>query len=168
MNMKDIAGYEGLYAITPYGEVWSYKRKRFLKPSTNTGGYFQVLLYKDGKRYCRFVHRLTAEAYLDNPENLPQVNHKDEVKTHNWISNLEWANAKYNNNFGTRNDRIAKAMINNPKRSHRIRCVETGEEFPSISECARNLGISQGNLSDHLHGRHKHVNGLHFILCESS
>ena len=88
--MKDIVGYEGLYAITSCGKVWSYLRKKFLKPADNGTGYLFVLLHKDGKVRNRYVHRLVAEAYLPNPENLPQVDHIDGNKMHNFLNNLQW------------------------------------------------------------------------------
>ena len=88
--MKDIKGYEGLYAVTSCGKIWSYKNKKFLNPSTNKKGYFQVVLYKNGKPKTHKVHRLLAEAYIPNPDNLPQVDHIDNDKTHNYINNLQW------------------------------------------------------------------------------
>lgn len=95
--MKDIKGYEGLYAITPEGEVWSYKNKRFLKPGDDgRGGYLQVLLCKDGQEKWHRIHRLLAEAYLPNPENLPEVDHIDNNKKHNYLNNLQWISHKDN------------------------------------------------------------------------
>ena len=99
--MKDIVGYEGLYAITTEGDVWSYRNKKFLKLWTNRDGYLTVSLWKDGKGKNYKVHRLAAMAYIPNPENLPQVNHKDENKENNCLQNLEWCGAKYNTNYGT-------------------------------------------------------------------
>lgn len=162
--MKDISGYEGIYAITENGEVWSYKRRKFLKPRNCSSGYLFITLCKDGEQKHRMVHRLVAEAFLPNPdpENLIQVNHKDEVKTHNYVSNLEWCDRKYNMNYGTGHERSAKARTNHPKLSRRIKCVETGETFESLHDCARKLGCSSGNLSKHLQGRLKHVGGYHF------
>ena len=108
--MKDIKGYEGLYAITPEGEVYGYKRRRFLKPVCEKNGYLRVNLYKDGKmkHYC--VHRLAAEAYIPNIDNLPQINHKDENKANNCIQNLEWCNCKYNINYGTHNEKVSNSL----------------------------------------------------------
>ena len=107
--MKDVVGYESLYAVTSCGRVWSYKRQKFLKPSADKDGYFQVSLHKNGKRKTYKVHRLVAEAYIPNTNNLPQINHKDECKTNNCLQNLEWCNAKYNNNYGTHNERSANS-----------------------------------------------------------
>ena len=88
--MKDIQGYEGLYAVTSCGKVWSYKNERFLKPYKKRDGYLEVYLYKGGERKHYIIHRLVAMAYIPNPDNLPQVNHKDENKENNALPNLEW------------------------------------------------------------------------------
>lgn len=95
--MKDIKGYEGLYAVTPEGEVWSYKYKKFLKPRKCSNGYLQVNLCKDGKEKNHLIHRLVAEAYIPNPDNLPQVDHIDNDKTHNYVNNLQWITHRDNN-----------------------------------------------------------------------
>ena len=108
--MKDIVGYEGLYAVTSCGKVWSYRRKKFLKHFTNSKGYLLVDLWKNGKMKHFAVHRLVAVAYIPNPDNLPQVNHKDENKTNNCLQNLEWCDCKYNNNYGTRNEKISNSL----------------------------------------------------------
>ena len=107
--MKNIEGYEGLYAITSCGKVWSYKRKKFLTPLVNGNGYMFVNLCKNGKIKNHLIHRLVAEAYIPNPDNLPQVNHKDENKTNNCLQNLEWCDAIYNINYGTRNEKISNS-----------------------------------------------------------
>ena len=107
--MKDIVEYKGIYAVTPEGEVYSYKRKKFLKPWANGDGYLYVRLYKNGKGKKYYIHRLVAEAYIPNPDNLPQINHKDENKTNNCLHNLEWCDAKYNMNYGTRNEKVSNS-----------------------------------------------------------
>lgn len=106
--MKDIKGYEGLYAITSCGKVWSYISNKFLKQKIDKDGYCTVNLYKDKKRKTKKIHRLVAEAYLENPNNLPEVNHKDEIKTNNSIQNLEWCSTKYNRQYGTRIQRATE------------------------------------------------------------
>ena len=108
--MKDIKGYEGIYGITSCGRVWSYRRKRSLEPGTNRYGYLYVNLHKDGKAKSYVIHRLVAEAYIPNSENLPQVNHKDENKANNCLQNLEWCDCKYNNNYGTRNEKVSNSL----------------------------------------------------------
>ena len=99
--MKDVVGYEGLYSVTSCGKVWSYRRKKFLTPGVNNKGYLYVNLCRNGKYTSYTIHRLVAMAYLPNPENLPEINHKDENKTNNCLQNLEWCDCKYNNNYGT-------------------------------------------------------------------
>ena len=88
--MKNVVGYEGIYGITSCGKVWSYKRKKFLTPGVNNKGYLYVNLCKDGKVKKYKIHRLVAEAYLPNPNNLPQVDHIDGNKMHNYLNNLQW------------------------------------------------------------------------------
>ena len=109
--MKDVVGYEGLYAVTSCGKVWSYRNEKFLKPRDNGNGYLFVNLYKNGGYKPKQIHRLVAEAYIPNPDNLPQVNHKDENKANNCLQNLEWCDAKYNSNYGTRNEKIKKPIL---------------------------------------------------------
>ena len=106
--MKEVKGYEGLYAVTENGQVWSYKRNKFLKPWVCQGGYLQVSLTKNKIAKKHKVQRLGAIAVIDNPDNLPQVNHKDENKTNNSVENLEWCDAKYNINYGTRTERAKR------------------------------------------------------------
>ena len=88
--MRDVKRYEGIYGVTSCGKVWSYKRQKFLTPFYNTKGYLKVDLCKNGKVKRFFVHRLVAEAYIPNPDNLPQVDHIDNDKNHNYINNLQW------------------------------------------------------------------------------
>lgn len=111
--MKDIKNYEGLYAVTSCGKVWSYKSKRFIIPHLNPRGYLRIKLYKNGSYTTYNVHRLVAETYIPNPENKEQVNHKDENKVNNCVNNLEWMTGKENANYGTRNERISMAHKKN-------------------------------------------------------
>lgn len=93
---KEIKGYEGLYAISDRGRVKSLKSGRVLKPGINSNGYELVVLCKNGKQKNYTVHRLVAEAFIPNTDNLLQVNHIDECKTNNDVSNLEWVTASQN------------------------------------------------------------------------
>ena len=94
--MKDVVGYEGLYAITSCGKVWSYKYKKFLKPGINKKGYLRICLCKDNEKKMYSIHKLVAQAYLPNPNNLPEVDHIDNCKTHNYVNNLQWITHKDN------------------------------------------------------------------------
>lgn len=160
-EMKDIVGYEGEYAITRDGRVWSYKRKKFLKPGL-VRGYYQVVLCKDGKRKRYYIHRLVAQTFIPNPDNLSQVNHKDENKQNNCVENLEWCDAKYNANYGTRNERVAK------KQSIPVYCEELNRIFKSQVEAARELGLKQCNIVSCCKGRYKTTGGFHFRYAETS
>lgn len=125
---KDIQGYEGLYQVSNLGRVrhlpytikWGGKLEhRPLKESNqhkNTGGYCIVVLSKNSKSKQFLIHRLVAQAFIPNPDNLPEVNHIDEDKTNNKVDNLEWCDRKYNINYGTRTERAVKTRKENPKK----------------------------------------------------
>ena len=116
---KDIKGYEGLYQISNLGNVktFNYRGKnkvKLLKHSLDKDGYHRVTLYDKDKNIKRFaVHRLVCLAFLENPYNYPIVNHIDEDKDNNNLSNLEWCTYSYSVNYGTRNDKVSKKMIGN-------------------------------------------------------
>lgn len=95
-KMKDIPGWEGLYACTTTGEIWSHRRQKFMSPSKNKRGYLHIVFYKDKNRYDYRVNRLIAMTFLDNTENKKQVNHIDGNKLNNYLSNLEWVTAEEN------------------------------------------------------------------------
>ena len=150
---KDIAGFEGFYKVSDKGRIYSVERKdsrgqrcggRILKPKHSRGGYLMVHLYKNGKMKAKSVHRLVAEAFLPNPNGLPQVNHRDEVKDNNNVGNLEWCDSKYNINYGTLLERSAQAQ------SKKVRAVnvKTGEvlTFNSTREAGRK-GYDQSNVA---------------------
>lgn len=158
--MKAIKNYEGLYSVTSCGRVWSHRSKIFLQPHITENGYHLVALQKDGHREDFLIHRLVAEAYIDNPNNLPIVNHKDEVKSHNYINNLEWCDYDYNNNYGSRGKKVAKAL------SKKVKCVETGEIFESISAAAASVNRGKSGISSCLSGRYKTCGGYHWEAVE--
>ena len=162
---KDIEGYEGLYQVSNWGRVKSLKfgKERILKPEKNRNGYLVVNLYKNGKRKHFKIHRLVAEAFVSNPDNLPCVNHADEDKTNNFYGNLEFCSYQYNNNFGTRNERASKTKTNG-KHSKPVQGLnpKTGKvvvEFPSVMEAERN-GYYQGAVSACCRGERKTHHGL--------
>lgn len=154
--MKDIKGYEGLYAITSCGKVWSYYGNRFLKPHSHNCGYLTVELSKNGKRKVCLIHRLVAEAYLLNPDNLPHVNHRDENKFNNCLNNLEFCSVLYNNHYGTRYKRAAKSL------SKAVYCIELDTSYQSIIFAAKQLHINASNLGEAVRGNRKTAGGYHW------
>ena len=150
---KDVVGYEGLYKVSDRGNVYSVERLnsrgrkiggRIMKPNYRRDGYLEVGLSNDGKVKTKLIHRLVTEAFIPNPKKLPEVNHKDEIKTNNRVGNLEWCTRGHNINHGTRNERIAHAL------SKKVRAVnvENGEVliFNSTHEAGRK-GYDQGNVA---------------------
>lgn len=126
---KPIMGYKGFYEVSNLGNVRSigrmvknrwggetYVKGKTMTQSVTAYGYKQVKLVKDGEVKSAKVHRLVAEAFISNPENLPCINHKDEVKTNNVVNNLEWCTSKYNTLYGTRVERCAKYQRENKGR----------------------------------------------------
>lgn len=120
---KDISEYVGLYQVSNMGNVRSLQREEFkcaqgyrvrrgvlLKLSKDQKGYLMVNLYKDGKGNTRRVHRLVAEAFIDNPKCLPEINHIDEDKKNNAVSNLEWCTSSYNKRYGNGNTSRSKTL----------------------------------------------------------
>lgn len=144
------------YEVFEDGRIWSKKRKKFLKPATLPNGYQQVSLYdNNGKHHSQLVHRVCWIAVngREVPEGM-QIHHRNEDKTMNAIWNLDLVSAKENCNFGTRNERIAKAQskamkgnTNRPKK--RVAAYNADGElvmvFDSIAEAGRN-GYHQGNV----------------------
>jgi hypothetical protein len=108
--MKDIPGFEGLYAITPEGQVYSYRSNQYLRPEITRLGYIRYGLYKDGKRKKLLAHRLVAEAYIPNPDNLPEVSHLDETRSNNHMSNLAWSSHKENCNMPEHKSRLSDSL----------------------------------------------------------
>ena len=124
---KPVKDFEGYYEVSNLGRVRSIDRvvvdtvrncERLLKGKVliqkdNGNGYKNVMFCKEHKLYNKYVHRLVAEIFLPNPDNLPQVNHKDEDKSNNRVDNLEWCTSFYNNEYGTRKKRWYETRIKN-------------------------------------------------------
>lgn len=144
-------GYEG-YEVSNLGRVKSYKydktNGKIMKPYKNTKGYLQIDLQLDGRkrenRVHLSVHRLVAIAFIPNPDNLPQVNHKDEDKTNNCVDNLEWCTNDYNAHYGTHIERVAEKIrvpIYSVDKQGNI------EHFPGVREADRIVSGKEYGIS---------------------
>ena len=161
--------YEGLYQVSNLGRFknLNYRntgKAELLNPGTNKDGYLQVCLSKNGEYKMCLVHRLIAETFLPNPENKPYINHKiegDKGKKINMVifnedgtvnkerTTIEWCTPKENNDYGTRNERVAKANTNGIRSKPVLQLSLTGElirEWPSVGECGRN-GFNKGAVA---------------------
>ena len=160
---RDIKGFEGLYQVSNLGRVKSLKRsyrvkEKILKPYTNSWGYYQVGLHKNSIRKMYLVHRLVWEAFNGHiPEGL-QVNHLDERPINNRLENLNLMTCKENNNYGTRNERIAKKHINGKKSKPVLQFTIEGiliKEYPSIIQAGRETGFDNSSIAKCCKGKYK-------------
>lgn len=156
---KNIKGFES-YMISNLGRVYSKKRHMIMKPTPDQKGYLRISFYENGRNNTRKVHRLVAEAFIDNPKNLPQVNHKDEDKENNKVDNLEWCTNLYNRGYGTATERTRIANLNCESTSVPVRCIETDEIYPSMQEAARVTGAK--NIFWCCVGRRRTSGGFHW------
>ena len=160
---RDAKEYEGKYQVSNTGKVKSLNyrntgKEKIMKPQDNGKGYLFVQLCKDGKvKNCR-INRLVAQAFLPNPNNLPEVNHKNEDKTDNRVENLEWCTTQYNVEYSQ-----GKAVIGINKISGLI------VEFPSAKEASRQMGISQGSITMCCQGKgYKSAGGYYWHYASDS
>lgn len=154
--MRTIKGYDGLYAVTKSGEVYSYRSGKFLKQTVDSNGYLKVNLCKDGAKKTHLVHRLVAEAFIPNPDNLPCINHVSENKLNNRVENLEYCSHAYNNAYGTRITRIQRAVY----------CHELNKLFGSIRDAAKELGADASKIVKVCNGKLKSTHGYTFSYGE--
>jgi hypothetical protein len=122
---KEVAGYEGLYAVSNKGRLLchnyhSTNTDGIIKPYMNENGYCRYTLCKNNKTRRFYAHRLVANAFIENPFDYPCINHKDENPYNNDAENLEWCTYKYNNNYGNHNKNISGKMRNRPEMSRRV------------------------------------------------
>ena len=174
-TLIDIKGYEGLYAVTPDGRVWSYRSNRWLSLVKDKAGYFQVCLCKDGEETKPLVHRLVAQAFIPNPDRYPCINHINEDKGDNRVENLEWCTYSYNNAYNDKAKRIANKRDNTNRIkagvevcSKPVLCVELGQIFKSASEAARKLSVQRPRITDCCNGKRKTIGGYHWEYAEVS
>jgi len=176
---KDIEGFEGRYEVSSLSRVRSVVRKvRFthlgkdythtmggniISQSIGSTGYYRVRLFLNHtESKTLFVHRLVAEAFIPNPDNLPEVNHKDECKTNNLPSNLEWCDKKYNINYGTGKYKSADS------RSRKVEQLTIDGQhvafYPSIRAAARAINVNFAHVQKAVHEHHRVSHGYRWRL----
>lgn len=166
-----VVGYDGFYEVSNMGRVKSLERKdclgrtvkeRILKQVVTHDGYLRVGLYAGGKLKTLKVHRLVCEAFNDNRDEKPEVNHINEIKTDNRACNLEWSTRRENINHGTRNSRAGKAIAKAQSKPV-AQCTKDGElvkTWSSLTEIGKKTGFSIGNISQVANGNRKTAYGF--------
>lgn len=152
------------YQVSNLGRVKSKYRKgtygKTIKQWKDKHGYLIVYLSKNGKSKKYKVHRLVAEAFIPNLNNLPCINHRDENKLNNRTDNLEWCTYKYNNNYGTKKAKISKAN------SKQVLCIELDIIYCGTREASRKTGICQCNISQCCNGKRQMAGKYHWKYVE--
>ena len=171
---KDIPGYGGKYQVSSIGRVRSMWRNNqhkdhigsitVLKQTEREDGYMRVRLTLNGEGTNHYVHKLVAEAFIPNPGNLPQINHKDENKSNNCVDNLEWCDAKYNSNYGTKVERwkpqVVKPIIQTTLDGEFVRLFESAEA------AERECGYDASYLNLVCHGKRPQAYGYKFQFAQ--
>ena len=156
---RPVVGYEGLYEVSNTGKVINIKTGHILKQHKDKDGYWVLSLKRDKyKNY--FAHRLVAQAFIPNPNNLPQINHKDEDSTNNNVDNLEWCTCKYNINYNNLIERRSK------KKCRKIDVFDINNNFietvSSGIEASKKYKVSRGSISSCCNGNIKYVKNYIF------
>lgn len=180
---KDIEGFEGKYQISSWGRVKSLERvehdswgrrypinEKILKRRVNHDGYCEVVLCKNKIQKPYRVHRLVAQTFIPNPNNLPEVNHKNEIKDDNHVENLEWMTHRDNVNFGTRNQRAGKSISVSSKCKRIYQLSYDGSEIVNVwrstAEVERILGYDNSNISECTRGKRVHHKGYRWQYAD--
>lgn len=156
---KDVVGYEGRYQVSNLGKIASSRHE--LNQATNNRGYKTVSLYKNGKTQRKTVHRLVADAFIPNPFNFPQINHIDENKENNSVSNLEWCTPSVNNLKYHQNHPNEKKN-GKRKRFHIFQLTVDGnivKEWENFRQIFLETGMSDWSISECCRGNRKTAYG---------
>lgn len=170
---KDVKGYESFYQVSDKGHIRSVDRilsdgrkykGKLLKLRIDKKGYLDVMLHKEGKAMRYKVHRLVAIAFIDNRYSYPQVNHKDENKQNNEVSNLEWCDNSYNQTYGSmKQKRIEQGM----RTGTAIYVIDNNghkKKYHSIKEASSELNVFRSGIYNCLKGKSKTYKGYKFKL----
>ena len=164
---KPISGYEGLYEVSNYGRIRRLTWK-ILNGTKHVGEYRRITLTKDKETKSFLVHRLVADAFISNPENLPIINHKDEHPENNCVENLEWCTQKHNMNWGT----IHQRLSDNSQNKHAVISIDINtlekKYYPSISCAFRDVTGKQGHsgsISEAASGKRKSAYGKFWMYA---
>ena len=167
---KDIKGYEGIYQVSNQGNIKNIKTNRILRPGRDKGNYFIISLTKNAKHKTHYIHRLVAIAFIDNINNLKQINHIDGNKENNCVNNLEWItcsnNLKHAYKKGLKgiSEKQKKFIANEGRKLSKITLQynKNGEfikKWSSVREIERCLGISNEAISHCCTGKTKTAGG---------
>lgn len=178
---RPVVGYEGLYEVSNMGNVKSVERmkwngksyykapERILKAGKDSGGYLQVHLCKDGKIKQCLVHRLVAAAFIENPNNLLCINHKDENPKNNCVQNLEWCSYSYNNTYNDKAKKIGKKVAESRKKPlysiNKVSGLIT--YWTSAKEAGRVLGIDPSSITKCCKGKLKSSGGFVWYYADT-
>lgn len=155
MEWKPVTKYNGLYLISDTGKVFSVQTNKIMKTYHNKLGYERVELNVNGVAKKEYIHRLVAETFLPNPDDLPCVNHKDENPMNNDVSNLEWCTYEYNSNYGTCIERrVAHTKYRHgaerPGAKKVYRYDMSGNliaEYPSVADAGNATGYNKKSIA---------------------
>ena len=156
---KPVSGYK--YLVSDAGEVYSLITDRVLKPQSNNKGYLYLKLHHWGKIKAVSIHRLVAQAFIPNPKNLPQVNHKDGNKQNNNVDNLEWVTGKQNRLHAYRTGLTSK--FDTPV----VQLTISGQlikRFGTIYQAARETGLNAGNIYHNCKGNLYRTGNYRFVF----
>lgn len=155
-----IEGFDN-YEVSNLGKVRNIKSGRILKPSLNKNGYLRLWLCENNKRKHLYLHRIIATAFIDNPDEKPCVNHIDENKLNNDLSNLEWCTVRENLIHGTRTKRAAEKCF---KKVIQLDLNDNVlNEFESMVQAEQETGVSRRNISSCCNGKRKSAGGYKWM-----
>lgn len=158
---KPVTTYEGLYEVSNKGFVRSIKTQKIIIPR-KPRGYLQVGLSKNGIRKGFYIHRLVALAFIENKNKYKEINHIDENKCNNDVSNLEWCSRKYNCNYGTKTQRAKNKIC------HKVFQLSKDNEivnyFNSIEDAHLFTGVNRGHISSCTNNKRKTAGGYKWVL----